>query len=208
MALVGITAWLGLVWRAKLQPGETVFVNGGTGGVGVMVVQMAKAIGAKIIATVGSTEKAKLATQFGADATINYKTDDLSARVKEITASCGVDVWYETQPPSDFERTFALVAPAGRIILTAGRGAKPIFPNGAFYPKNLQLFGFAMFNVATDVQRRAAVDMNRWMSEGKLKSLIGARFPLSGAVDAHRLQEENTVGKKGTLTGKIVVLPG
>ena len=61
-----------------------------------------------------------------------------------------------------------------------------------------------MFNVAAEIQRQAAEDMNRWMSEGKLKALIGATFPLSRAAEAHRLQEENTAGKKGTLTGKIV----
>src|SRR4051794_5426228 len=76
-ALVGITAHLGLFERAKLQAKDFVFVNGGTGGVGSMVVQMAKAAGARVVTTAGSDEKAKLARELGADAVINYKTDDI-----------------------------------------------------------------------------------------------------------------------------------
>src|SRR5262249_30243332 len=100
-ALVGITAELGLFHCTKLQAGETVFVNGGTGGVGSMVVQMAKIVGAKAVTTVGSDEKAALARQLGADFVVNYKTEDLAPRVKEATGGAGVNVWYETQPPSD-----------------------------------------------------------------------------------------------------------
>src|SRR6185369_8439155 len=99
MALVGITAWLGLVWRANVKAGDTVLVSGGTGGVGSMVVQMAKALGAKVVATCGKT--AALAKELGADATVDYKSATLAADIK--AASGGVDVWYETQPPTDLE---------------------------------------------------------------------------------------------------------
>src|SRR5262245_55934663 len=96
-ALVGITAHLGLFRDARLQPGETVFVNGGTGGVGSMVVQMTKAVGGKVITTVGSPEKAEVCRRWGADCVLNYKTDDVPARVREFTQDRGVHVWYETQ---------------------------------------------------------------------------------------------------------------
>src|SRR4051812_16551651 len=82
-ALVGITAALGLVRDAKLQAGEILFVNGGTGGVGSMVVQMAKALGARVITTAGSDEKLKLCLEFGADEIINYKQQDVPQRVQE-----------------------------------------------------------------------------------------------------------------------------
>ncbi len=208
VALVGITAHLGLFWRANLKAGETVFVNGGSGGVGGAVVQMAKAVGARAVTTVGSPEKAKLARDLGADHVINYKTDDVAAAVKAATAGRGGDVWYETQPPTDLDRTVDLTAPSGRIVVMAGRQARPAFPTGPFYVKGLSLYGFAMFNVPADVQRRSAEDINRWLAEGKLRAVIGREFPLSEAAAAHRLQEENTLGKAGTLTGKIVVLPG
>lgn len=206
-ALVGITAHLGLFHCAKLTPGDTVFVNGGTGGVGMMVVQMAKATGARVITTVGSGEKARLARELGAGTVINYKTEDLTARVKETTGGAGIDVWYETQPPTDLDKTIDLMAPGGRIVVMAGRAARPVFPNGPFYVKGLSLSGFAMFNMSAGDQQKSADDMNRWMRHGKLKAIIGRTFPLSQGAAAHQLQEENTLNKTGTLTGKIVVLP-
>lgn len=208
VALTGITAHLGLFHRTGTRSGDTVFVNGGTGGVGSMVIQMAKAVGARVITTAGSAEKQELARSLGADVAINYKTDDVVQAVKDATAGKGVNVWYETQPPADFEKTFDLMAPWGRVVVMAGRQAKPVFPNGTFYVKGLQLIGFAMFNMTADEQRVSAEDINRWMSDGKLRVLIGKEFSLQDAAAAHRLQEENTLGKAGTLSGKILVIPG
>jgi NADPH2:quinone reductase len=206
-ALAGITAHLGLYRDAKLQAGETVFVNGGTGGVGSMVVQMAKAIGAKVIATVGSAEKAALCNSWGADCVINYKSEDVPAAVKKFTEGKGVQVWYETQREPDFIRTVDLMAPRGRIIVMAGRQAQPVFPVGPFYVKGLALHGFAIFNATPEEQRRCSEDINRWQAGKKLHILIGKTFPLSQAAAAHRLQEENTLNKSGTLSGKIVLTP-
>jgi NADPH2:quinone reductase len=207
VALVGITAHLGLFRCAKLQSGETVFVNGGTGGVGSMVVQMARAVGARVIATVGSAEKAALCLRWGVDCAINYKTEDVSKVVREFTKEKGVDIWFETQREQDFGRTFDLLARRGRMILMAGRQARPIFPVGSFYPRDLTLYGFAMFNATPDEQRACAKDINQWLGDQKLHAAVGRTFPLAQAADAHRLQEENTLNKSGTLTGKIVVMP-
>jgi NADPH2:quinone reductase len=206
-ALVGITAHLGLFRCAHLKAGETVFVNGGTGGVGMMVIQMAKAVGARVVTTVGSDEKAALARQLGADAVLNYKTDDLPAKVKDAAGGAGIGVWYETQPPGDLDKTLELMAPGGRLIFMAGRNARPTFTNGLFYVKGLSLHGFAMFNIPADEQRACADDINKWLAAGKLTVAVGRRFPLSEAAAAHQLQEENTLKKAGTLTGKILVLP-
>lgn len=206
-ALVGITAHLGLFQCAKLKAGETVFVNGATGGVGSMVVQMAKAAGAKVITTVGSDEKAAIAREFGADHVVNYKDEDFAAKVKAATGPSGIQVWYETQPPTDLDRTVEMMAPRGRIIVMAGRAARPVLPNGPFYVKGLSLLGFAMFNMTVDEQRVCADDINKWLSEKKLKAIIGKRFSLEETALAHQLQEDNTLRKAGTLTGKIVILP-
>jgi NADPH2:quinone reductase len=187
------------------QPGETVFVNGGTGGVGAMVVQMGKAVGARVITTVGSADKAAICRGWGADCVLNYKSDDIPARVKEFTQDKGVNVWYETQREPDFVRTVPLMAPRGRIVIIAGRQAQPIFPVGPFYVKGLSLHGFAMFNATPEEQRRTAEDINRWLAEKKLHPPIGKVFPLAEAAAAHRLLEENTVGKAGSLTGKVVL---
>jgi NADPH2:quinone reductase len=206
-ALTGITAHLGLFAYANLKEGETVFVNGGTGGVGSMVVQMAKAVGAHVLTTVGSAEKADQCRKWGADGIINYKTEDVPTRVKELTAGRGVNVWFETQREPDFIKTVDLMAPRGRIVIIAGRQARPVFPVGPFYVKGLTLSGHAMFNATPVEQRRCADDMNRWLAEGKLHPPIGKTMRLSETAAAHRLLEENTLQGAGTLTGKLVLIP-
>jgi NADPH:quinone reductase len=203
-ALVSLTAHLGLVRDAKLQSGETLFVNGGSGGVGSMVTQMAKAIGARVITTAGRGEKLALCRDLGADVAINYKTEDVAARIKEAAPS-GIDVWWETLREPNFEMAFPLLAPRGRFILMAGRDAKPVFPVGTFYVKGCQLYGFAMFNATPEELRAAADDINRWLASGKIKARIDRVMPLEETAAAHRLQEESTVGRSGTLSGKIVI---
>jgi NADPH2:quinone reductase len=89
----------------------------------------------------------------------------------------------------------------------AGRDARPVFPVGPFYVKGCSLHGFAMFTFTPDEQRACADDINRWLSEGKLRAQIDRVLPLSEAAAAHRLQEQNTIGKAGTLAGKIVLKP-
>jgi NADPH:quinone reductase len=206
-ALTGITAHLGLFRCAQLQPGETVFVNGGTGGVGSMVVQMAKATGARVITTVGSAEKAELCKGWGADHVINYKTEDVFAAVGRVVGDRGVNVWYETQREHDFLKMIPLMARRGRMVVMAGRQSQPTFPVGPFYVKDLSLYGFAMFNATPQEQRRCAEDINRLLAAKKLHVPIGRTFALSEAAAAHRFLEENTLHKAGTLTGKAVVVP-
>ena len=206
VALVGITAHLGLVRCAHLAAGETLFVNGGSGGVGSTVLQMAKAIGARVITTAGSVEKVGVCRGLGGDLAINYKTEDVDAAIRQF-APAGVNVWWETMREPNFERTVPLLAPRGRMILMAGREARPVFPVGPFYVKDCALFGFAMFNAPPDEQRAAADDINRWLAAGKLKPRIDRVLPLAKAAEAHRLQEENTLHKAGTLAGKIVLVP-
>jgi NADPH2:quinone reductase len=203
-ALVGITAHLGLVRDAKLQAGEALFVNGGTGGVGSMVVQISKALGARVVTTAGNEDKVKAARELGADLAINYKTEDVLARIKGF-APGGVNVWWETLREPNFDEAISLLAPRGRMVLMAGRDARPQFPVGPFYLKGCQLCGFAMFNATADEQRAASDDLNRWLAEGKMKPRIDRIMSLEDAAAAHRLQEENTVGKSGTLAGKIVI---
>jgi len=206
IALVGITASLGLLRNVKLQAGETLFVNGGTGGVGSTVVQMAKAIGAKVITTAGTDEKVAACRQLGADRAINYKTEDVDAAIREF-APAGVNVWWETLREPNFERTVGLMAPRGRMVLMAGREARPIFPVGPFYVKDLSLHGFAMFNAPAEEQQTMAQSINGWLESKKLVPRIDRVLPLSEAATAHRLQEENTIGKVGSLAGKIVLEP-
>jgi NADPH2:quinone reductase len=172
-----------------------------------MVVQMTKAVGARVVTTVGSEEKAALCRSWGADRVLNYKTDDVPAALRQFTAEQGVQVWYETQREPDFLRTLPLLARRGRMVVMAGRQAQPLFPVGSFYTKDLSLYGFAMFNATPAEQRRCADDINRWLAEKKLHAPIGRTFKLAEAAAAHRLQEENTLHKAGSLSGKIVLVP-
>ena len=206
LSLVGITAQLGLARNANLKAGEVLFVNGGSGGVGSCVVQMAKILGARVIATAGSDEKVEVCRQLGADLAVNYKTQDVDAAIRTFAPS-GVNVWWETLREPNFERTIPLLAMRGRMVVMAGRDARPAFPVGPFYVKDCSLHGFAMFNASSREQRAAANAINRWLVEGKLKARIDRILPLSQTADAHRLQEESTIQKSGALAGKIVLKP-
>ena len=205
-ALVGITAHLGLFREAGLEAGQTVFVNGGTGGIGSMVVQMAKITGARVIATAGSAEKVAALKKLGADAAVNYRTDDIAAAVKTFSPG-GVNLYWETVREPDFDKIVSYLAERGRIILMAGREARPPFPVGPFYVKGCSLHGFVVFKATPGEQRGCADDINRWLANGKLKANISRILPLSQSAAAHKLQEENTLQKSGTLSGKIVLKP-
>jgi NADPH:quinone reductase len=204
MALVGITAHLGLFQFGQLKAGEVVYVPGGTGGVGSMVVQMAKAAGARVATAAGSPERLDLCRRLGADLAINYDSDVIPARLREFSPE-GIDVWFETQREPNLEVSIPLLRKNGRMILIAGRAAKPALPLGAFYPRNCAIFGFAMFNASADQQRRCAADIVRWIEEGILKPLVGRAFPLSATIDAVRFLEEKTLKGSGTPTGKVVI---
>ena len=206
VSLVGSTAYLGLVRDARVNPLEVLFVNGGSGGVGSCVVQIAKILGARVITTAGSEEKARICRELGADLVINYKTQDVDAAIKEF-APKGVNIWWETLREPNFERTIPLLSMRGRMIVMAGRDARPPFPVGPFYVKDCSLHGLAMFNATPRVMHGAANAINRWLTEGKLKARIDRVLPLSQAAEAHRLQEESTVRKSGALSGKIVLKP-
>jgi NADPH:quinone reductase len=204
LALTGITAHLGLFLHGRLKSGEAVYVQGGSGGVGSMVVQMAKAVGARVATSAGSPEKLDLCRSFGADLALNYKTDDIPAKLREFSQE-GIDLWYETQREPNLEVAIPLLRKRGRMILIAGRAARPILPLGSFYPRDCSLLGFAVFNAAPEDQARSAEDINRWASEGLLKPLIGRVFPLAETAEAERLLEQNTSGGAGTLSGKVVI---
>lgn len=204
MALVGITAHLGLVDEAKLDAGETILVNGGSGAVGSTVIQMAKALGAHVIATTSGPDKAEYCRSLGADAVVDYLTENVAERVHEMVAE-GVNVWWETSSAPNFDVAVEALGRRGRLIVMAGRKARPVFPLGPFYTKGCRMHGFAMYLAAPDSQRRAAERINRWMASGALKSKIDRVATLEDAPELHRLQEQNTINAAGVVRGKLVV---
>jgi NADPH2:quinone reductase len=206
VALVGITAHLGTFRNAGLKTGETLFVNGGAGGVGSCVIQMAKAIGARVITTAGSKEKVDACRRLGADVAIDYKAGDVDPAIRRF-APRGVDIWFETLPEHDLRRIVDHLALRGRLILIAGRESCPSFPIGPFYQKDCTAFGFVIFNAPPEEQRKCAAEINRWLARGKLRPRIDRVMPLAETAAAHRLQEENTLHGAGALSGKIVLVP-
>ena len=206
IALVGITAHLGLFHHANLQAREIVFVNGGSGGVGSCVVQMAHAVGARVITTAGSIEKVRACTAMGADKAVDYKKRDVDLAIEKF-APDGVDVWFETLREHDLNRVVRHLSLGGRMILMTGRESTPEFPVGPFYLKNCSILGFAMFNAPATQQRKCAAEINRWLSLGRLRPRIDRVMPLYEAAAAHRLQESSTLKNSGKLSGKIVLTP-
>jgi NADPH2:quinone reductase len=205
-ALVSITAHLGLVGRACLRPGETIFVNGASGGVGSAVVQIANVLGARVLASAGSDAKRAAVLRLGAEAVFDYRRPDLVEAVR-AHAPAGVDVVWETQREPDFDRAVALLADRGRMVVMAGRDARPVFPLGPFYVKGCSLVGFAMFKADPHEQAAAAADVNRWLAAGRLAAPIDRLLPLAATAEAHALQEAATIGRSAALAGKIVIEP-
>ncbi len=212
-ALVGVTAHLGLfreaanffsATKSAVTSSPTILVIGGSGGVGSMVVQMAKIAGATVIATAGSDEKCELVKLLGADHVINYREQSIPDTVARIVPG-GVDLFWETRREPDFDLAIGMLRPRGKMILMAGRDARPAFPVGPFYVKECSLSGFVMFKASAEEMRIAARDIDSWLASGQLKSNIGKTLPLAEAARAHRLQESNTLFGGGDLIGKIVL---
>ena len=205
-SLVSITAHLGLVGNVALQPGETIFVNGGSGGVGSAVVKIAKLLGARVIATAGTSEKRERVSRLGADLVLDYRRPDLVEAVL-AAAPRGVHVYWETLREPLFDQAVAMLGEGGRMVIMAGRDARPPFPVGPFYVKGCRLFGFVMFKADSHEQAAVAADLNRWMAAGKLRVPIDRVLPLSATADAHALQESSTISRSGAVGGKIVIEP-
>ena len=126
IALVGITAHLGLFRDAQLKMGEKVFVHGGSGGVGSCVVQMARAVGARVMTTAGNDDKVQICRKLGANVVVNYRTGNVEEALNRFGE---VDVWWESLREPNFERAISHLAHRGRIIVMAGRDAKPALPD-------------------------------------------------------------------------------
>jgi NADPH:quinone reductase len=205
IALVGITAHLGLFRDAQLKMGDRLFIHGGSGGVGSCVVQMARATGARVLTTAGNEDKLQICRKLGANAVVNYRTGDVEDALKRFGP---IDVWWETLREPNLERAVGHLAPRGRIILMAGRDARPVFPVGPFYTRDARLHGFAMFNAPAEEQRKSAAEINRWLARGRLRPQIDRVMKLSEAAEAHKLQEASAFQKKSSsLAGKIVLVP-
>jgi NADPH2:quinone reductase len=182
-----------------LQAGETILVHAAAGGVGSLLVQWAKAVGAAVIGTVGSEEKAALARQLGCDHVILYRHEDVAARVKEITGGAGVPVAYDSVGKDTFEATLASLARRGLFVSFGNAsGAVPAFEPlrlsraGSLFLTRPTLYDYIATPAELDESAGALFAM---IGSGKLRIEIGQRFRLDEARQAHEaLEGRRTIG--------------
>ena len=201
--LIYQTAWFGLHRRAHLQPGETLLVHAGAGGVGSAAIQLGKAAGATVIATAGSDEKTAVCLQLGADHAINYKTQDFAEEVKTITGGRGADVVFDPVGGDVYDRSTKCIAFEGRIVLVGfTSGLIPQAAANHVLVKNYSVVGlhWGLYSKRAPqlipVATRALMDL---YTSGTIKPLISERIPLA---EAPRALAKVAGGKS---TGKVLL---
>ncbi len=197
------TSHVALDYRAKLQKGEWLVVNGAGGGVGLTAVEIGKLMGARVIATAGSDEKLALARDKGAEFTINYTHENLRDKIKEYTGGKGANVVYDPVGGDVFRRTFRAMAPEGRMIVIGfACGDIPQVPANHLLVKNIELIGFfwgAYRKFKPQILQESTRQLFEWYEEGLIKPHISATFPLDKTGDAIRALRDRTS------SGKVVV---
>jgi NADPH2:quinone reductase len=191
------------LWRARLKPGETVLVLGASGGVGLTAVEIAKAMGATVIAAAGGAEKLAVAKRAGADHLIDYTTENLRERMKEITGGRGADVVYDPVGGDAFDQSLRSIAWEGRIIVIGFAGGRvPQIPANIVLVKNIDIVGFfwgSYRRYKPHLMAESLDQLLRWFEEGKIKPHVSHRLPLAQVKDALELLRTRKS------TGKVVL---
>lgn len=196
LGIPALTAWQAVTMDGGVA-GQTVLVQGGAGAVGHDAVQIAKLQGATVIAT-ASAAKAAHARAAGADAVIDYKSEDVVARVRDLTGGRGVDRVIEVDLAANGAKVPELVRANGTVAVYGAVGA-PVVPFGPAIVKNLTYRFFVVYNQPPDVRERALAGLTNLLAQGRLSHAIGARFPLDQIVAAHEAVEQARV------TGNVIV---
>src|ERR671922_3059882 len=203
--LQGMTAHYLAHTTYPLKSGDTALVHAAAGGVGLLLVQMAKKRGARVFGTVSTEDKAKLAREAGADEMILYTQEDFEAEVKRLTEGRGVQVVYDSVAKTTFEKSLNCLAPRGYMVLY-GQSSGPVPPldlaqlgaKGSLFITRPTLGHYTL--TREELLQRAG-DVLGWIGNGQLKLRIEQTFPLKDAADAHRRLE----GRQST--GKLLLIP-
>ena len=195
------TVWSNVFDRARLQPGETLLIQGGSSGIGVTAIQMAKAAGATVIATAGSDDKCKACLELGADHAINYRSHDFAEEVSRITAKRGVDVVLDMVAGAYVAREIKCMAEDARLVIIAVQGGvEAQIDAGLVLRRRLTISGSTLrprpiaFKAAIAAALRSKVWP--WLERGVVKPVIYQVFPAAQAAAAHALMETNQhIGK-------------
>jgi len=200
------TVWTNVFERMRLQPGEVFLVQGGSSGIGVTAIQLAKAFGAKVLATAGSDEKCRACRDYGADVAINYRTEDFVSVGKEFTNGRGVDAILDMVGGDYIPRQLNLLAHEGRLCFVALMGGSKVETDfGLIQRKHLTVTGSTLRSRTVE-QKAAIIAALRekvwplWVV-GKLRPFTYRKFPLTEAAEAHRLMESSQH------VGKILLVP-
>jgi NADPH2:quinone reductase len=205
LPLQGMTAHYLATDTFPLAEGSRCLVHAGAGGVGLLLIQIAKLLGAEVFTTVGSPAKAELARAAGADHTILYRDVDFAEAITEIAGERPLDVVYDGVGASVFDQSLTLLRKRG-MMATFGNASGPVDPvsplvlsaNGSIFLTRPTLFDYI---VERDELERRAADLYGWIADGRLDVRIGARFALGDAADAHRALEGRQT------TGKVLLIP-
>ncbi|OOG56001.1 NAD(P)H-quinone oxidoreductase [Polaromonas sp. C04] len=195
------TVWSNVFDRGRLQPGETLLIQGGSSGIGVTAIQMAKALGATVIVTAGSDDKCAACLALGADHAINYKTSDFAEEAKKLTGGLGVNVILDMVAGSYVAREIDCLAEDGRLVIIAVQGGvKSEINAGLVLRRRLTVTGSTLRArpVAFKTAIAQALRKNVWplIEDGRIKPVIHSTFAAAQAAQAHALMESNQhVGK-------------
>ena len=195
------TVWSNVFDRARLQKGETLLIQGGSSGIGVTAIQMAKALGATVLVTAGSDDKCAACVALGADHAINYKTADFVEEVKRLTDGKGVNVILDMVAGSYVARELACLAEDGRLVIIAVQGGiKAEINAGAVLRKRLTITGSTLRPRPLEFKTAIAAALKEkvWplIASGAIKPVIYRTFAAADAAQAHTLMESNQhVGK-------------
>ena len=195
------TVWSNVFDRAHLQRGETLLVHGGSSGIGVTAIQLAKAAGATVIVTVGSADKAAACRALGADHAIDYKSQDFVAEVLGITGKKGTDVVLDMVAGDYIARDLQCLAEDGRIVIIAVQGGtKSAVDSGLVLRRRLTITGSTLRPRPVAFKAQIAASLKKtvwpWLQAGTVKPVIHQVFPAADAARAHELMESNRhIGK-------------
>jgi NADPH2:quinone reductase len=201
------TVWINVFERARLAAGETLLVQGGSSGIGVTAIQMARAFGNRVFATAGSPEKCAECEKLGAERGINYRTEDFVEVVKQLTGGKGADVILDMVGGDYVPRELQVLATDGRLSIIAFLGGtRTTLDMSAILYRRLTITGSTLRPrpIADKAVIAAALRRTIWplVKQGRIAPVIHATFPLAQATDAHRMMEA------GQHIGKIVLTVG
>ncbi len=194
------TAYRALFQRARAAPGETVFIHGASGGVGIAAVQLARAAGMKVIGTAGTEKGRALAVKEGAHHVLDHRAPDYLDRLRELTGGRGVDVILEMLANVNLGKGLQVLALGGRVAVIGSRGTVEINPRDAM-SRDAAILGMSLFNLSERDAASIHAALVAGLESGTLRPVVGQELPLSEAARAH-----TAVMEPGAY-GKIVLIP-